>query len=229
MLSVHETNLEFLKQFLGENLSDLTVIVDTHKGDTIEVPIVYAKRSAMDYSESVRESYPKISIYNHTPEIRKDLIRPNQPYRAFEDSDNDGKFDKVHSYTYPVPFTFQYDVSAAAKTESHIDAIRNWFISRFSFEGQSHFVFNKISVPLNYSIGGNTDVGEPVYYDLESQDIYRSDGVHETMYVFKVLVWIDNKAPITEDLLTTLALRITHEHEEYGRRNIVQPLIPPTN
>lgn len=202
-VNLHNVDNEFFKVWFGDDLNIKTLLLTTHAGKDIEVLIRYGKNSAEDLVEEAVKRYPVITIVPSSPKARKDLLRSQQPIlSALRDVGDTGKLNTGSEFEYPIPFDFVYEVFCAAKSESHMKAIQEYVFNKFGVDGQKHFLFNSFSVPLvNDSLNENIEVGESVYYDLESDDIPRSDGVHEMLFKFKLLVWVAIKTPKDFDLL----------------------------
>lgn len=206
--SFHQVDLEFYKQFLGEDLKTPFMEVTTHKMETIQVPVKYVKKSARDLTEENDEKYPMITIENFTPKIVPDYYYPEQTYYANPRQAivDEITYDLITEYFAQVPFDFRFEVSIAADSESEWDALKLQFAKLFSVNKQKYFVFNKFSVPLEGNLGTDSDVGDVVGYTLEIQEVNRTDGVFETVYVFVVRAWVQLTEP--KDLLTASSIGV---------------------
>lgn len=206
--SLHNVDQNFYRELVGENL-DQKIAVTTHLGETINVPFVFARKSANDHAETRKESYPVISITNYLPKLNNDFHNPyDKELVNRRDTDNDGKEDTADLVSRPVPLIFRYDVAIAVKTEAQSDALRQYFFQRFGFEGQNVFTFNKILLPLAEPIGDIVD------YSFDFNEPYRTDGIFETIFTFNLNAWVHLKLPQVVELSSGITLDLNQVNND---------------
>ena len=177
----------------------------TRHEKTIEVPIVYYKKSATDYSEGERESYPKVSVQDYMPTYND--MWHNYPegvskrLAGYRDEDGDGKIDTVDWIPDPFMMEFRFLVSCAAKSSLEFYVLTDYFNTKFGKKGT--FSFNKIPVI------GTEPIADYVDYSVTPNEIERSDGVYEASYDFVLKVWVQAKDKVTyNDLLEELNISL---------------------
>ena len=187
--TLHDVDVGFFQQWLGDNLDTPTLSLTTHKGENVDIPIVFAKKSGTDITEADDEGYPKLSIESFTPEPRREDIFPYHPrFGIF--TKTDGEITGVSELPDPLPLDFKYEVNFACKRESVWDAFKLYLYKTFNSGRQASFLFNKISVPLNDNLASETNIGDQVSYKFSTIDPIRSDGVFETKITFILSPWV---------------------------------------
>lgn len=212
--SFHEVNKCFFEEFAGTtNLEAPTLEVTTHRGVALVVPIRYAKKSALDVAETdLLVSYPVISIQDYTPEFVSEYFNPD-PGRlgALRDSDEDDVLDAGTIFPHERPYRFKYEISVAAKSESHKDAIVFWMHQHFGPEDRSDkpsLIFNRVNVPIGDNFGTVEALGDRVSYSFSQAEPFRSDGVIEVIFTFALLAWVAVDQQEDVDLLEETRFRL---------------------
>jgi hypothetical protein len=194
--TIKQVHADFFKQ-----IRSAPVIV-VYKGANVTVPVIFARQSADDDTETTDEVYPIISIQDHIPVKNINWRQAQEPYvDGYEDTDADGEFDVCAVYQEPVCLDFWYDVAIAAKKRGQYDALVDYMFGKFGLEGQ--FIFDA------KDLGNGDTAGYPIWYKMTPVNILRTDGVQETNFEFRFNCFVDLTVPLQEQLVT--ALQITLE------------------
>lgn len=187
--SFHNVDINFYAQFAGNNLKAGVYTCANYKGENINIPVYYAKKSNDGLVEASAESYPKLSIQNYAPKLNKALFFDNAKKRFAEELTDEG-FVTGNLYTDFFPMEFNYDVSIATKRESEWDALKMHFARTFFPSVNDCLKFNRVS------FADGSEIYDPVGYKVESIDIPRSDGTFETNFAFKIFPWVQLVLPV---------------------------------
>ena len=184
--SIREVNEEFFKQFKGVRVSV--------RGNEIDIPIRYAKKSSRDYAEeSSQQIYPCIAIQDHSPRIKEEWYIDMKSY--FGGVSSDGL--KGYLYRRPIWMEFPYDVSIVTKGYYEYISLRDYFLSRFT--ANTCMLFKQ-------RLTGEDAVGDVVPYVIKETDIPRTDGIFETNYEFTCSVWVTPITPEEVDIIQKVIL-----------------------
>lgn len=103
----------------------------------------------------------------------------------------------------PVLFDFKFDVTAFCKNAIHKWLIWEWFAKNFDCD--TGMILNAIMLS---SPQEDTVVGDPVDYKMTTFEPYRTDGVFELTFSFKITAMVQIVEPKEVELLQTLLIRL---------------------
>ena len=206
--SLHNVDLEFFKQLLGQNMSYASsgVPLSDYSGNNFNATIRYAKLSSVDLTEEKIETYPIISINDFAPKPRPGYYFPDTSrFGELRDTDNDVSPDTITEFYDPINLVFKYQVSIASKSQSQWDAMKQ-YMTGFMYYNQKHFLFNQVT-------DFTDDLGDYVEYEIEHlSDNERRDGIFESIYEFTLYPYVYLKTP--KDWAVLLNLNITVDAQQ---------------
>lgn len=187
---------EFRKLFSGASI--------VYKGDTLDIPVRYAVKSAFDYTEEQQQQvYPVISIYDRGITESEKFNRIGYTYIANQRGvGTDNPTGTI--YYEPILLNFSFDVGIAAKSMLQHTELEEYIFKNFVVDNAK--LLNKVTID-------GYDFGEPVLLKTIAQKIPREDGVHETNFEITFDAWVQPKDP--EDINLIKQLNISLEPISY--------------
>lgn len=181
----------------------LSIPSEANPTPTLAIPVEYARKSAIDYTEIGDEKYPLASLYDYMPEFDPDWATNYQKivdgYHAF---DVNGVPTKAYEYKEPLRLLFKFDLTFYVKSPLHRYAVMDYMIKKYGSRG---------SVILNKTILPSTEVlGDPVGYNVLPTENVRTDGIIEMNYEFSVKAFVSVADPAEVDLIANFVLTQTN-------------------
>jgi multimeric flavodoxin WrbA len=105
----------------------------------------------------------------------------------------------------PVLFDFKFDVTAFCKNAIHKWLIWEWFAKKF--DQDNGIIFNAVTLE---SPQEDTTVGDPVECKMTTLEPYRTDGVFELTFNFKITAMVQIVEPKEVELLQTLLINLNN-------------------
>lgn len=168
---------------------------------TLDIPVVYARKSNKSNDKKTLEGYPRIVLLDQTISHSKDW-RPNDEkfVVGYELNQDETAYDKAWLTKAPLELLFNYQVSGYFANLQHKLAFMNWVFENFRAYG---------GVLLNAEEVNGEMVGDVVTYSMITNETERADGIFEVNlnFTLKPLVHIEKVELLS--LLEQLNINVT--------------------
>jgi len=196
LTSILDTHSEILKEFNSSGIYALP-----YKTTTINIPVKYARESALTITQKSKESYPLISVYDYAPEYNRDWNPNHQKIIDGYHSFVNNVPTKAYEFKEPIQLLLRYDVTAYLNNPMHRWAFFDYMENKFPQNG---------SICLNKVILPDGPVGDFVSYSVIKSDNERRDGIFELNYEFSFKVLINVINPVEINLISNFNLNLNN-------------------